>query len=151
MTDFSDDQKAEFREAFSLFDRAGDEKIFLAQAGDVFRALGQNPTNVEVARVLGNPTAEDLNVKRLTFDEFLPMFQSITKTTEQGSYEDFVEGLRVFDKDGNGLILAAEIRHVLSTMGERLTEAETNQLLQGFEDQNGMINYEEFIRTVLNM
>jgi len=151
MTDFSDDQKAEFREAFSLFDRAGDDKIFLAQAGDVFRALGQNPTNIEVAKVLGNPTNEDLNVKRLSFDEFLPMLQSITKNSEQGSYEDFVEGLRVFDKDGNGLILAAEIRHVLSTMGERLTEAEVNQLLQGFEDQNGMINYEEFIRTVLNM
>lgn len=151
MTDFSDDQKAEFREAFSLFDKAGDEKIFLAQAGDVFRALGQNPTNTEVAKVLGNPTAEELNVKRLTFDEFLPMFQSISKSAEQGSYEDFVEGLRVFDKDGNGLILAAEIRHVLSTMGERLTEAEVNQLLMGFEDQNGMINYEEFIRTVLNM
>ena len=151
MTDFSDDQKAEFREAFSLFDRTGDEKIFLAQAGDVFRALGQNPTNTEVAKVLGNPTIDDLNVKRLSFDEFLPMFQSIAKSNDQGSYEDFVEGLRVFDKDGNGLILAAELRHVLATMGERLTEGEVNQLLQGFEDSNGFVNYEEFIRTVLNM
>merc|ERR1712048_146540 len=151
MTDFSDDQKAEFREAFSLFDRTGDEKIFLAQAGDVFRALGQNPTNLEVAKVLGNPKAEDLNVKRLTFEEFLPMLQSISKNREQGSFEDFVEGLRVFDKEGNGLIMAAELRHVLCTMGERMTDQEIDQLIQGQEDQNGMVNYEEFIRTILNV
>ena len=69
MTDFSEDQKLEFKEAFSLFDRTGDEKIFLAQAGDVFRALGQNPTNLEVSKVLGNPKAEDLNVKRLTVSQ----------------------------------------------------------------------------------
>ena len=73
MTDFSDDQRADFLEAFSLFDKTGDNKIYLAQAGDVFRALGQNPTNEEVAKVLGNPKAEDLNVKRITFDEFLPI------------------------------------------------------------------------------
>jgi len=71
MTDFSEDQKLEFKEAFSLFDRTGDEKIFLAQAGDVFRALGQNPTNLEVSKVLGNPKAEDLNVKRLTVSKCL--------------------------------------------------------------------------------
>lgn len=70
MTDFSEDQKLEFKEAFSLFDRTGDEKIFLAQAGDVFRALGQNPTNLEVSKVLGNPKAEDLNVKRLTVSRY---------------------------------------------------------------------------------
>ena len=176
MTDFSEDQKLEFKEAFSLFDRTGDEKIFLAQAGDVFRALGQNPTNLEVAKVLGNPKAEDLNVKRLTaskkncieiwlflwcfftkcsqaviFEEFLPMLQSISKNREQGSFEDFVEGLRVFDKEGNGLIMAAELRHVLCTMGERLTDQEIDQLIQGQEDQNGMVNYEEFIRTILNV
>jgi len=151
MTDFSDDQKIEFKEAFSLFDRTGDDKIFLAQAGDVFRALGQNPTNQEVAKVLGNPSKEDLNVKRLTFEEFLPMLQSISKNREQGSYEDFVEGLRVFDKDGNGMIMGAELRHVLITMGERLTDAEIDQLIQGHEDNGGMVNYEDFIRTILNV
>jgi myosin light chain 6 len=151
MTDFSEDQKLEFKEAFSLFDRTGDDKIFLAQAGDVFRALGQNPTNLEVSKVLGNPKAEDLTVKRLTFEEFLPMLQSISKNREQGSFEDFVEGLRVFDKEGNGLIMAAELRHVLCTMGERLTDQEIDQLIKCQEDQNGMVNYEEFIRVILNV
>ena len=58
MTDFTEDQISEFREAFQLFDRSGDERIKLSQAGDVFRALGQNPTNQEVMKVLNNPKPE---------------------------------------------------------------------------------------------
>ena len=58
MAEFNDDQIAEFREAFQLFDRSGDERIKMGQAGDVFRALGQNPTNKDVLKVLNNPTPE---------------------------------------------------------------------------------------------
>ena len=49
---------SEFREAFELFDRVGDGKILYSQRGDVMRALGQNPTNAEVLKVLGNPKNE---------------------------------------------------------------------------------------------
>lgn len=48
----------EFKEAFLLFDRTGDGKISYSQCGDVMRALGQNPVNAEVLKVLGNPKAD---------------------------------------------------------------------------------------------
>jgi myosin light chain 6 len=151
MADFTEDQIQDFREAFQLFDRSGDEKIKLSQAGDVFRALGQNPTNAEVIKVLNNPKAEDMNVKTLTFDEFLPMLATITRNQDPGSYDDFVEGLRVFDKEGNGTVNAAELRHVLTTLGEKLSEDEVEQLLTGHEDNNGQINYEDFIKIILQV
>ncbi|CBY23022.1 unnamed protein product [Oikopleura dioica] len=151
MADFTEDQIQDFREAFHLFDRSGDEKIKLSQAGDVFRALGQNPTNAEVVKVLNNPKAEDMNVKTLTFDEFLPMLATITRNQDPGSYDDFVEGLRVFDKEGNGTVNAAELRHVLTTLGEKLSEDEVEQLLTGHEDNNGQINYEDFIKIILQV
>lgn len=51
---------AEFKEAFMLFDRTpgGEMKITYGQCGDVLRALGQNPTQAEVLRVLGKPKPE---------------------------------------------------------------------------------------------
>uniref|UniRef100_A0A667G300 Myosin light chain 6B n=1 Tax=Lynx canadensis TaxID=61383 RepID=A0A667G300_LYNCA len=148
--DFTEDQTAEFKEAFQLFDRTGDGKILYSQCGDVMRALGQNPTNAEVLKVLGNPKSDEMNVKVLDFEHFLPMLQTVAKNKDQGTYEDYVEGLRVFDKEGNGTVMGAEIRHVLVTLGEKMTEEEVEMLVAGHEDSNGCINYEELVRMVLN-
>ena len=50
---------------------------------------------------------------------------------------------RVFDKDGNGLINAAELRHVMTNLGEKLTDQEVDEMMKEADiDGDGQLNYE---------
>ncbi|XP_031414687.1 myosin, light polypeptide 3, skeletal muscle [Clupea harengus] len=148
--DFTADQLEDFKEAFGLFDRVGDSQVGFNQVADIMRALGQNPTNGEVKKLLGSPSPEDMENKRMAFDAFLPLLK-VQDSVVKGTYDDYVEGLRVFDKEGNGTVLGAELRIVLGTMGEKMKEAEIDALMQGQEDDNGAINYEAFVKHVMSV
>ena len=56
---------------------------------------------------------------------------------------------RVFDKDANGTISSAELRHLLTTLGEKMEEVDVENLIAPFEDQHGNINYEDFVKHIL--
>ncbi|OQR72519.1 myosin-2 essential light chain-like [Tropilaelaps mercedesae] len=45
-------------------------------------------------------------------------------------------------REGNGFIQAVEMRRILTSIGDRLTEEEAEQILEGLEDSQGNINYE---------
>ena len=68
---FSDDQIAEFQEAFLLYDNRGDGKISVNLIGDVMRALGQNPTESDVKKLVHEYRADG----RVSFETFLPILQ----------------------------------------------------------------------------
>lgn len=74
----------------------------------------------------------EMNMKMLDFEQFLPMLQAIAKNKDQGSFEDFVEGLRVFDKEGNGTVMGAELRHVLTTLGNTCTQMQLFSSLSAY-------------------
>jgi len=50
---------SECKEAFELFDK-GTSKIYVGQVGSLIRALGEDPTNADVNKVLGNPKKEGM-------------------------------------------------------------------------------------------
>ena len=60
---------------------------------------------------------------------FLPMLQDVSSKPIRDTVDDFVEGLKHFDKEGNGLISAVELRHLLTGLGEKMSEEEVEILL----------------------
>ncbi|UJR13886.1 hypothetical protein I4U23_000893 [Adineta vaga] len=137
---------AEIREVFSLYDDRGDNHIPKHYLGEAVRALGLNPTEKEIRSFLS-----DLQrVERLSIEQFQVIFERLSRQKDNVVYpEEFIDALRVFDKDGNGLIPATELRHLLTTLGERMTDDEVEQLIGDFEDKKGMVTYEDFVKAVL--
>uniref|UniRef100_A0A8C5VAS2 EF-hand domain-containing protein n=1 Tax=Microcebus murinus TaxID=30608 RepID=A0A8C5VAS2_MICMU len=128
----TEEQIAEFKEAFSLFDKDGDGTITTKELGTVMRSLGQNPTEAELQDMINEVDADGNGT--IDFPEFLTMMARKMKDTD--SEEEIREAFRVFDKDGNGYISAAELRHVMTNLGEK--EADI--------DGDGQVNYEEFVQ-----
>lgn len=72
------------------------------------------------------------------------------KDKEQGTFEDFLECLKLYDKEENGKMMAAELAHTLLSLGERLEDAETDIVLKDCmdqEDEDGFIPYERKLST----
>ena len=79
------------------------------------RSIGQSPTEAELQDMINENDGDGSG--NIDFPEFLTMMAR--KTKESGSEEEIREAFRVFDKDGNGFILAAELRHIMINLAER--------------------------------
>nr|ABF21069.1 mitochondrial calcium sensor cameleon 4mtD3cpv [synthetic construct] len=139
----TEEQIAEFKEAFSLLDKDGDGTITTKELGTALRSLGQNPTEAELQDMINEVDADGNGT--IYFPEFLTMMARKMKDTD--SEEEIREAFRVFDKDGNGYISAAELRHVMTNLGEKLTDEEVDEMIREADiDGDGQVNYEEFVQ-----
>jgi calmodulin len=85
----------------------------------------------------------------IDFPEFLTMMARKMKDTD--SEEEILEAFKVFDKDGNGFISAAELRHIMTNLGEKLTDEEVDEMIREADiDGDGQINYEEFVKMMMS-
>merc|ERR1712025_351329 len=139
----TEEQIAEFKEAFTLFDRDGDGTITTKELGTVMRSLGQNPTDTDLQDMV-NEVDTDGN-GTIDFTEFITMMAR--KMKEVDTDEEIREAFKVFDKDGNGFISAAEMKQVMINLDEKLTDKEVDEMIrEADEDGDGQVSFEEFMK-----
>ncbi|OMJ15274.1 Calmodulin [Smittium culicis] len=153
MSEPTKEQISEYKETFTLFDRTGDGRVPLSSVGTILRALNQNPTEAELREITGELSSDDS--KTIDFEEFLKIllrpggFKSITN---ESALNEFVQAFQVFDREGNGYISIGELRYVLTSLGDRLTDQEVDELLKGVEtDGQENINYEDFVKMLTSV
>lgn len=117
------------------------------ELGVVMRSLGQSPTEAELQDMI---TEVDTNKDgTIDFKEFLKLMSRKMKDTD--SEEELREAFKVFDKDGNGYISAAELRHVMTNLGEKLTDEEVDKMMtEADTDGDGQVDYNEFVRMMVS-
>lgn len=65
------------------------------------------------------------------------------KMKDSDSEEELREAFRVFDKDGNGFISAAELRHLMANLEKKLTDEEVDEMMRETDlDGDGQVTYE---------
>eukprot|EP01105_Mastigella_eilhardi_P014311 TRINITY_DN3263_c0_g1_i6.p1 TRINITY_DN3263_c0_g1~~TRINITY_DN3263_c0_g1_i6.p1 ORF type:complete len:1939 (-),score=315.55 TRINITY_DN3263_c0_g1_i6:82-5112(-) len=121
----TEEQLAELKEAFSLFDVDGDGTITTKQLGIVMRSLGQNLTDAELG-VLTNEIDSDGNGV-IDFPEFMRMMLHTPDYTDTEA--DLKEAFKVFDREENGCVSADSLRHVMANLGEKLSEEEIAEMV----------------------
>mmetsp|Transcript_50815 Transcript_50815/g.91737 ORF Transcript_50815/g.91737 Transcript_50815/m.91737 type:complete len:477 (+) Transcript_50815:62-1492(+) len=137
----TEEQIAELKEAFFLF---GGNTISVNQLGTVMRSLGQNPTEAELQDMI-----QEIGDDKLDFAQFLTLMARKMKETDTEA--ELVEVFKVFDRDGTGFISAAELRHVMVQLGEKVTDDEIDDMISEADvDGDGQINYEEFVRLMMS-
>nr|ACO11546.1 Calmodulin [Caligus rogercresseyi] len=143
-----EDKPQEYREVFSFFDRDGGGTITSVELGQVMRTFGWNPTEGDLQEMI-NEIDQDGN-GCISFNEFIYL---MTKNVhDDGDIEEEIrEAFRVFDREGHGFITVPDLTQVLTTLGDKLTEEESLELIREADiDGDGNVNYEEFVTMLLH-
>jgi calmodulin len=143
----TEDKIAEFKEAFEIFDKDRDGFITTKELGEIMKNLGQTPTDAELQDMI-NEVDIDGN-GNIDFKEFLGLMARKMRDTD--TEEELIEAFKVFDRDSNGLISSQELKHVMTSLGEKITDEEVEEMIREADiDGDGYINYEEFVRMIIN-
>eukprot|EP00697_Spironema_sp_BW2_P016905 gnl/Spiro4/8413_TR4415_c0_g1_i1.p2 gnl/Spiro4/8413_TR4415_c0_g1~~gnl/Spiro4/8413_TR4415_c0_g1_i1.p2 ORF type:complete len:173 (-),score=51.72 gnl/Spiro4/8413_TR4415_c0_g1_i1:116-592(-) len=151
----SPDQLQELREAFSLFDKEGDGSITTNHLPAVMRSLGQL-VNVDKMQKLIMEMDPDGNGS-VDFSEFVTMMAPRLPAADDDEPKKkkqenrLTKAFKRFDTDDKGVISAAELREMMTSLGEKLTEEEADEMLRDADvDGDGQIDYAAFVQLLMN-
>uniref|UniRef100_A0A8C6UDY0 Calmodulin-like 4a n=1 Tax=Neogobius melanostomus TaxID=47308 RepID=A0A8C6UDY0_9GOBI len=103
----------------------------------VMRCLGTSPTHGEI----------ELKSGAVDFSTFLTMMHR--QMQQEDPKAEILEALRMTDKQKKGYIPASELRAKLTTLGEKLSQREVDELFREAKVKpNGTINYVQFTEMV---
>jgi len=132
------------RDAFSLFDKDGDGTITINELGDVMKSLGLNPSQEELRRMMREVDTDRNGT--IDFNEFLTMMAAHSSAGSDG-LDELRAAFNMFDKDGSGQISIQELKQVMHSLGERLTDRELEEMIHEADNNgDGEINFEEFCK-----
>merc|ERR1712107_507686 len=131
--------------AFDVYDFKGDGQVDAFYAGDLMRACNINPTLETITEIGGQA---EKGKKMLSKADCYPMFKAAKESKDQGGFHDFVEILKLYDKNNDDTMLGHELFRLLTNLGEKLTKEEANNVMKELcepEDDEGFVPFKPFL------
>jgi Ca2+-binding EF-hand superfamily protein len=104
-----------------------------------------NPTLATIAKLGGE---KEKGKRMLVIEEMYPIFKQAKESKDTGGIHDFVEILKLYDKNNDGTMLSIELYRLLTNLGEKLGKEETKALMKELcdpEDDEGFMPYMPFL------
>ena len=122
----------ELKEAFDFFDKNNSGVIEAKEINALLGNLGKGSSQTEVADLMSSIDKDQDNA--VSFDEFCVMVKATSRhEINQTEQEQLREQFRVFDLNGDGIISPSELKKVMSMMGEKITDADIDGLLNKYD------------------
>ncbi|KAG8186084.1 hypothetical protein JTE90_027078 [Oedothorax gibbosus] len=139
-------QIRELKTAFSMLDKNQDGRVNETEIKCMLDKLGIALTDSMVGKLIDQ--ASKKGDRLLSEDEFLSWMSH--QSVQDDVMADLMAAFRVFDKDKNGFITRDELRSAMDTIGEPMSEEQLDLMIRATDtDNDGRINYEEFVRMLL--
>merc|ERR1712149_95779 len=120
----TDEQKAELREAFDLFDTDGSGAVDASELHTAMKALGFEPKKEEINKMVKEMDKDgDATVD---FEEFCIMMAE--KMNQKDGKEEMMKGFKLFDDD-TGKISFNNFKRVAKELGENLSDKELHEII----------------------
>ncbi|TFK68285.1 calmodulin-like protein [Pluteus cervinus] len=141
VSQLSPERIAEYKRAFTAFDQDGNGKITASELSQAFESLGRHYTQAEIQTQLKTVDANQNGT--LEFQEFLELVVLL----KQHDVSEVREAFKRYDKDGNGRISKKELKEMMLSLGEKLSDAQIDEMIREADaNGNGEIELEEFIK-----
>lgn len=140
-------ERKELKAAFLLLDKNQDGRVNAAEIKHMLDNLGILLNDAMIQKLVAQASGRDDGL--ISEDEFLAWMAAQTSIKDD-VMEDLLAAFRVFDKDANGYITKDELKLAMEMIGEPMSEAQLDSMIRATDiDNDGRINYEEFVTILL--
>merc|ERR1711890_221238 len=92
--------------------------------------------------------------KMLKKAEVYPIYKAAKDSKDQGGFHDFVEILKLYDKNNDDTMMGHELFRLLTNLGEKLNKEEAKNLMKELcepEDDDGFMPFKPFLERMAAM
>lgn len=135
---FDQAQIQEFKEAFNLIDQDHDGFISNEDLKDMLASLGKEPNDQFIDDMMKEAPGP------INFTMFLTLFA--VKLTGTDPEQVIKNAFGCFDETSTGKVDEDYLRELLTTMGDRFTDEEVDEMFTGAPIKDGEFDYVEFVK-----
>ncbi|CAG9320430.1 unnamed protein product [Blepharisma stoltei] len=141
-------EESDVKDVILIYGNTAAQTIPTNMLGPSLRALKLNPLESEIVDFITEFDRDGSGT--LTYDQFVKIYSR--KKVDSDTLDELLAAFRLLDREGEGNIPVPEFRYYICRMGERMNEADCDEMVKAADPENsGKVNIEKFAKFLLGI